>query len=119
MHLSLLFITHDLLMVRNISDRIAVMYLGSLMELAPSDDLYERGCHPYTKALLSAISVADPEVERRRKRILLSGDVPSPINLGDGCSFAKRCPMATDLCRSRKPELTERGPGHFTACHNC
>jgi len=119
MRLTLLFITHDLSMVRHISDRIAVMYLGSLMELAPSDALYERSCHPYTKALLSAISVADPEVERRRKRILLSGDVPSPINLGDGCSFAKRCPMATELCRLQKPELTEREPGHFAACHNC
>ncbi len=117
MHLTLLFITHDRSMVRHFRP-VAVMYSFAHGARA-SDDLYERGCHPYTKALLSAISVADPEVERRRKRILLSGDVPSPINLGDGCSFAKRCPMATDLCRSRKPELTERGPGHFTACHNC
>jgi oligopeptide transport system ATP-binding protein len=97
MNLSLLFITHDLSMVRHISDRIAVMYLGSLMELAPS---------------------ADPEVERRRRRILLSGDVPSPIDLGDGCSFYKRCAYSSDLCRSRRPELKERSPGHFVACHN-
>lgn len=119
MHLTLLFITHDLSMVRHISDQIAVMYLGSLMELAPSDDLYERSCHPYTKALLSAISVADPDVERRRTRILLSGDVPSPINLGNGCSFFQRCPMAANLCRQQKPALTEREPGHLVACHMC
>jgi oligopeptide transport system ATP-binding protein len=118
MNLSLLFITHDLSMVRHISDRIAVMYLGSLMELAPSDDLYEKNYHPYTEALLSAIPVADPEVERRRRRILLSGDVPSPIDLGDGCSFCKRCSYSSDLCRSRRPELKERSPGHFVACHN-
>ena len=118
MNLSLLFITHDLSMVRHISDQIAVMYLGSLMELAPSDSLYEKSYHPYTKALLSAIPVADPEVERGRKRILLVGDVPSPINLGEGCSFVMRCAYASDICRSRRPELRERGPGHFVACHN-
>jgi oligopeptide transport system ATP-binding protein len=118
MRLTLLFITHDLSMVRHISDRIAVMYLGSLMELAPSDDLYEKCRHPYTKALLSAIAVADPEVERRRVRTILSGDVPSPINLGGGCSFAARCPSATDLCREKRPALQEREPGHFVACHH-
>ncbi|MDP3176453.1 MAG: ATP-binding cassette domain-containing protein [Spirochaetaceae bacterium] len=118
MNLSLLFITHDLSMVRHISDRIAVMYLGSLMELAPSDELYERSYHPYTEALLSAIPVADPEVERKRRRILLSGDVPSPIDLGEGCAFLKRCSYATELCRTRRPALEERGPGHFAACHN-
>jgi oligopeptide/dipeptide ABC transporter, ATP-binding protein, C-terminal domain len=118
MRLTLLFITHDLSMVRHISDRIAVMYLGSLMELAPSGELYEKSYHPYTKALLSAIPVADPEVERRRRRILLSGDVPSPINLGPGCSFAARCAYASELCRGHRPELTERSPGHFVACHN-
>jgi oligopeptide transport system ATP-binding protein len=118
MGLSLLFITHDLSMVRHISDQIAVMYLGSLMEVAPSDDLYERSYHPYTKALLSAIPVADPEVERRRKRIVLSGDVPSPIDLGDECSFRQRCAYATDICGREKPELRERGMGHFVACHN-
>jgi oligopeptide transport system ATP-binding protein len=118
MGLSLVFITHDLSMVRHISDQIAVMYLGSLMELAPSDELYDRSCHPYTKALLSAIPVADPDVERKRKRILLSGDVPSPINLGEECSFQKRCAYATDICRKARPELLERGAGHFVACHN-
>ena len=118
MDLTYLFITHDLSMVRHISDRIAVMYLGSLMEVAPADDLYEGSFHPYTRALLSAIPVADPEVERRRKRILLPGDVPSPINLGDGCSFRKRCDMASDICRSVRPDLIERRPGHFVACHN-
>ena len=118
MDLSLLFITHDLSMVRHISDRIAVMYLGSLMELAPSDDLYDKSYHPYTKALLSAIPVADPDFERTRKRIILSGDVPSPINLGEECSFRKRCAYASEICRSVRPELRERGPGHFVACHN-
>jgi oligopeptide transport system ATP-binding protein len=118
MNLSLLFITHDLSMVRQISDRIAVMYLGSLMELAPSDSLYEKSYHPYTKALLSAIPVADPDVERTRKRILLKGDVPSPLRLGSGCSFSSRCDWASGICRSRRPELSEREPGHFVACHN-
>jgi len=118
MNLSLLFITHDLSMVRHISDQIAVMYLGSLMELAPSDSLYETSYHPYTKALLSAIPVADPEVERGRKRILLAGDVPSPINLGEGCGFSARCAYASEICVSIRPELREREPGHFVACHN-
>ena len=113
-----LFITHDLSMVRQISDRIAVMYLGSLIELAPSNILYEKNRHPYTKALLSAIPIADPEVEAGRQRILLSGDVSSPINLGSQCSFCQRCPYVTDLCRHEKPELLEIEPGHFVACHH-
>lgn len=119
MHLTLIFITHDLSMVRHISDRIAVMYLGSIMELARSDDVYEKGIHPYTTALLSAIPVADPAIEKDRRRSILGGDVPSPVNLGAGCGFEKRCPRATALCRSRKPALLERDPGHFVACHNC
>lgn len=112
-----LFITHDLSMVRQISQRIAVMYLGSMVELAPSEEIYLHNFHPYTKALLSAIPITDPDVEKERKRILLSGDVPSPVNLPAGCAFAKRCPYATDQCRQEKPVLKELLPGHFVACH--
>lgn len=115
--LSYLFITHDLSMVRQISDRIAVMYLGSIVEIAPSEEIYTCNYHPYTKALLSAIPIANPKLERERKRILLSGDVPSPVNLPTGCAFAGRCPYATDRCREEKPELREIQSGHFTACH--
>lgn len=115
--LSYLFITHDLSMVKQISDRIAVMYLGSVVELAPAQKLYSDNRHPYTQALLSAIPIPDPEVERQRKRILLSGDVPSPINLGGGCSFKSRCPRAFERCEWEKPELIEIEPGHLVACH--
>lgn len=115
--LSYLFITHDLSMVRQISDRIAVMYLGSIVELAPSDELYKNHAHPYTKALLSAIPIPNPTIERKRKRMLLTGDVPSPINLPQGCNFAMRCPYATDRCRAEKPRLREIAEGHFAACH--
>lgn len=115
--LSYLFITHDLSMVRQIADRIAVMYLGSIVEIAPSEEIYTCNYHPYTKALLSAIPIANPKLERERKRILLSGDVPSPVNLPKGCAFAGRCPYATDRCREEKPELREIREGHFTACH--
>ena len=117
MGLSYLFITHDLSMVRQISNRIAVMYLGSLVEIAASEDIYIKNRHPYTKALLSAIPIADPTIERERKRILLQGDVPSPVNLPQGCNFCNRCPYATQLCKERKPQLREIEPGHFTACH--
>ena len=117
MGLSYLFITHDLSMVRQISNRIAVMYLGSLVEIADSEDIYIKNRHPYTKALLSAIPIADPTIERERKRILLQGDVPSPVNLPQGCNFCNRCPYATDKCRNEKPMLREIEPGHFTACH--
>lgn len=117
MGLSYLFITHDLSMVRQISTRIAVMYLGSLVEVADSEDIYIRNCHPYTKALLSAIPIADPAIERKRKRILLQGDVPSPVNLPKGCSFCKRCPYAKAECSEVKPELREIEKGHFVACH--
>ena len=117
MGLSYLFITHDLSMVRQISNRIAVMYLGSLVEIADSEDIYIKNRHPYTKALLSAIPIADPTIERERKRILLQGDVPSPVNLPQGCNFCNRCPYATQLCKERKPQLREIEPGHFTACH--
>ncbi len=117
MGLSYLFITHDLSMVRQISNRIAVMYLGSLVEIADSEDIYLKHYHPYTKALLSAIPIADPAVERSRRRILLGGDVPSPVNLPKGCSFCGRCPDACDQCRREAPQLREIEPGHFVACH--
>lgn len=112
-----LFITHDLSMVRQISNRIAVMYLGSIVELAPSEEIYLHNFHPYTKALLSAIPITDPHPEKSRKRILLSGDVPSPVNLPEGCPFAMRCPYAVDRCRKEKPVLRELSPEHFSACH--
>jgi oligopeptide/dipeptide ABC transporter ATP-binding protein len=117
MGLSYLFITHDLSMVRQISHRIAVMYLGSLVEIADSEDIYLKNYHPYTQALLSAIPIANPEVERKRKRILLEGDVPSPVNLPEGCSFCNRCPKATDKCKKVKPILREVEKGHMVACH--
>jgi oligopeptide transport system ATP-binding protein len=117
MGLSYLFITHDLSMVRQISDRIAVMYLGSIVEIAPARALYESHRHPYTKALLSAIPIPDPDVEEKRQRIILPGDVPSPINLGPGCSFKDRCPIACDRCRAEAPALREIAPGHSVACH--
>lgn len=115
--LTYLFIAHDLSMVRYISDRVAVMYLGSMMELADSDKLYERPLHPYTKALLSAIPIPDPEVQRKRERIVLEGDVPSPINPPKGCKFADRCPMATEKCRAERPKFEEVKSGHHVACH--
>ena len=119
MGLSYLFITHDLSMVRQISDRIAVMYLGNIVELAPSNELYENHKHPYTQALLSAIPIPDPEVEAKRQRQILSGDVPSPVNLPKGCCFCKRCPKAMDICKDVKPAMTEVAPGHMVACHLC
>ncbi|MGN0314278.1 MAG: ABC transporter ATP-binding protein [Fusicatenibacter sp.] len=117
MGLSYLFITHDLSMVRQISDRIAVMYLGAIVEIAPSEEIYTNCCHPYTKALLSAIPIADPDVEKERSRICLNGDVPSPVNLPKGCSFCGRCPYANEQCSEEKPELAMISPGHYAACH--
>jgi len=116
MGLSYLFITHDLSMVKQISDRIAVMYLGSLVELAPAAVLYRKCYHPYTAALLSAIPIPDPDVEAKRQRILLTGDVPSPINLGPGCPFRQRCKYAIARCAEETPALKEVEPGHFAAC---
>ncbi len=117
MGLSYLFITHDLSMVKQISDRVAVMYLGAIVELAPSQSLYDNHKHPYTEALLSAIPIPDPDVEERRARILLSGDVPSPINIEQGCRFKSRCPLVYERCEREIPLLREVDPGHFVACH--
>jgi len=116
--LTYLFITHDLSMIRQIADRIAVMYLGSIMEIAPSETLYNRPLHPYTRALLSAVPVADPDVEETRRRILLSGDVAYPVNMGPGCPFCDRCGECGPECRKERPKLLEAGPGHSCACHH-
>jgi len=117
MGLTYLFIAHDLSMVKHISDRIAVMYLGAIMELTTSEHLYDEPLHPYTQALLSAIPIPDPDIERSRSRIILEGDVPSPINPPEGCKFQKRCKYAKDICREKAPELREVKPDHFVACH--
>lgn len=115
--LTYLFIAHDLNIVKYISDRIAVMYLGNVVELASSDELYKNTLHPYSQALLSAVPIPDPAEEAQKKRIIISGDVPSPINTPKGCNFAGRCPRACDQCKESKPTLQEITPGHFVACH--
>jgi oligopeptide transport system ATP-binding protein len=115
--LTYLFIAHDLSMVRHIADRVAVMYLGHLMEMAGRTDLYRNPLHPYTQALLSAVPVPDPYVEERRQRIILTGDPPSPANPPKGCPFNTRCPLAIDICRDKQPEWRPASPGHYVACH--
>lgn len=115
--LTYLFISHDLSMVKHISDRVGVMYLGSMVELASNHDLYDEPMHPYTKALISAIPIADPDVEASRERIKLEGEIPSPINTPPGCKFRQRCPYAKDICGQSAPEFKEVKPNHFVACH--
>jgi oligopeptide transport system ATP-binding protein len=115
--LTYLFIAHDLSMVRHICDRVAVLYLGVMVELADREELYERPLHPYTKALLSAVPIPDPRKDRARKRTILTGDVPSPMNPPGGCRFHTRCPIAMDVCKKEVPEWREAVPKHWVACH--
>jgi oligopeptide transport system ATP-binding protein len=115
--LTYLFIAHDLSMVRYISTRVGVMYLGKMMELTASDELYRNPLHPYTKALLSAIPIPDPPLERQRRRMLIEGDLPSPAKVPKGCRFSSRCPLAVERCRAVEPEFREVAAGHWVACH--
>ena len=115
--LTYLFIAHDLLVVRHISDRIAVMYLGKMVELADAAEIYDRPLHPYSKSLLSAVPVPDPKVARANQRIVLTGDIPSPLNAPSGCPFRTRCAYAAEECAQSMPEFKEVSKGHFVACH--
>lgn len=115
--LTYLFISHDLLVVRHISDRIGIMYLGRLVELADAGEVYNKPLHPYSQALLSSVPVPDPKIVRSNKRIVLSGDIPSPLNAPSGCPFRTRCRYANDICSETVPELKEVSDGHFVACH--
>ena len=116
--LSYLFIAHDLLVVRHISDRIAVMYLGKMVELADAEEIYSHPLHPYSKALMSAVPVPDPNTARANQRIALEGDIPSPLNAPSGCPFRTRCPYATEACAAEMPAFKEVSKGHFVACHH-
>jgi oligopeptide/dipeptide ABC transporter ATP-binding protein len=118
LHLSYVFVAHDLSVVRHVSDRIVVMYLGKVMEVSPAEELYEKPIHPYTSALLSAIPLPDPRENRERTRPLITGEVPNPINPPSGCRFHTRCPRATEICRTVEPQLTEYAGGHTAACHH-
>lgn len=117
MHLTYLFIAHDLLIVRHVSDRIAVMYLGRLVEIGKTDDIYQVPMHPYTKCLISAVPIPDPQIARKNRRILLTGDIPSPLDTPTGCPFRTRCPYAKEICRVAVPAMRQLAPGHFVACH--
>lgn len=117
MHLTYLFIAHDLLVVRHVSDRIAVMYLGRLVELAGADEIYENPLHPYTKCLISAVPIPDPKIARENRRVILSGDIPSPLDTPSGCPFRTRCPYAREICAEEVPPMRELTPGHWVACH--
>ncbi len=117
-NLTYLFVSHDLSVVRHVADRIAVMYLGKIVEMPDRDELYSAPKHPYTRALLSAVPIPDPQIEKRRQRVILSGDLPSPINIPSGCRFHTRCPMAQDICREVEPAYeAKEGREHYAACH--